>query len=309
MLEDLDIVTAGIPTSDGCPLLNRIKAFIVQEATAPTVEHVFRDRNGNPLDLTPPLHVSETMPPASESLAPFNTDTVEAYAREFLGVGDSDACYKWKMDGTVFNAAAGTVRFKLNPALCQQSGLYRLSIGFIRDSRLQVVNNTLLSIEPSLFGGRGNGLKSHRTGCPTIQEIRMQLWDTSAADNPLLENVEFSDDQIATAIAKPIDVFNSHVPPINQIFNTSNFPWRSNWIDAIKGYLFSFAGDFYRRNRFGGSGGGLEIDDRNKEQEYMRASKMYLEQWEQFVTAKKIQLNMAACVGGLSSDYSGPYEW
>ncbi len=43
---------AGIPNVDGCEVLTRLKAFVVDQGVSTTLEHVFRDSNGNPVNLS-----------------------------------------------------------------------------------------------------------------------------------------------------------------------------------------------------------------------------------------------------------------
>lgn len=308
---DIDVIEAGIPVKDGCPVLTRINAFIVPEMTTPTLQHTIRSRDGSPIDLTDQTLLesaaSDASLPSTDSASSDGlTEWVQVLAREFTGVGASDASAVFAFTGELYDPTNGVIRASLPSDLTAQSGVYTLSFGYYRDSRLRLVNQGLLSVEPNLFGvlhPAGNNLAPHREGCPTIQELRMQMWDSSSAENVLLDDVEFNDEQILLALVKPIQVFNTSLPPLGNLYNTTNFPFRSQWIDATIGYLYQFAAAFYRRNRLQGAASGVNVDDLNKEDVYMRISQKHQQEWKDFVLQKKVEINMQRCVGQLGSTY------
>lgn len=314
----MEIVTAGIPDNDGCPILTRIKAFIVYEGTIPTLEHVFRDRNGKPVNLAcdDVVQVSESASESASASAsasasvsasqssetPFPAGEVILRVTEFIGGIRPPKRKLHSMAGTVVDAAAGVVRCSLNSDITRRAGIYQLSWGLHCDGQIKFVNEGLLSVERSLFG---DGVESpaHISGPPTINEIRMQMMDSSGAENLLLDDVEFDDETIALAITKPVMEFNEVPPPLCRQYTTQDFPWKSHWMDAIIGYLHQFAAAHYRRNRLGTQAGGVTVDDKNKETEYLRAAAMYLSRWRDFLVNKKVEINMKAAVGSVGSTY------
>jgi hypothetical protein len=135
----------------------------------------------------------------------------------------------------------------------------------------------------------------------------MQIRDSDPGENPLLRDVEFSDDQIVQAMIRPIQFFNEAPPPLSRRFDSRNFPWKTAWLDAAAGYLYQYAAAYYRRNRLAVVGGGKTLDALNREAEYLRMSKEHLDRWQFFVTQKKMEINMRACIGVVGSDYG--LEW
>ena len=193
---------------------------------------------------------------------------------------------------------------RLDDRVTYQAGLYRLSWAIRKDGIIRRTFNSLLSVEPSLFGVGGTPRNGPRSpGCPTIKEIRAQIMDSGGAENTLLQDVEFSDDQILQAVLKPIQYFNEQPPYIGRLFGTHDFPYRSHWIDASIGYLHQFAAAHYRRNVLRPAAGGMQINDKDKETEYLRAAELYLNQWREFVQMIKLQLNSLSCVGSFGSGY------
>jgi hypothetical protein len=303
MPDAIDIVTAGLPEIDDCPVLTRIKAFVVQEGIRATLQHVMRDRQGRVLDLTPvdTEEVSEESEESASASTTTSVDTVKMRVKEFVGDIDGNQVVTHEVSGTIADAATGIVQARLPTLIVSRAGLYQLSWGFYRDSVLKIVNDGLLSVERSLYGNITEA-PAHN-GPPTISEIRMQMMDSSPAENLLLDDVEFNDEQIALAITKPIMDFNESLPPLNTLFNTLNFPWRSHWLDATIAYLYRFAAAGYRRNRLATRAGGVDVDDKNKEAEYLRMSQLMLEEWKKFVLMRKTQLNGRAFTGAVGSPY------
>lgn len=293
-----DIVTAGIPEKDGCPIMTRIKAFIVDEGHCPTLEHVLRNRQGAALN----LGIAEVSESGSESASESSAEqTIKLRVKEMIGTA-SGASKVHEIDGTLVDAENGVIRAPLNEEIVSRAGIYQLSWAYLEDGVIKQINDGLLSVERSLFGNLSESPK-HITGPPTINEIRMNIMDSSGAENLLLDDVEFGDEQIALAVIKPIDHFNEVNPPLRTRYTTHTFVWKKHWLDAIAGYLMQFAAHNYRRNRLGVNAGGVSIDDQNKEREYLTASTMLLEEWKEFVKLKKYELNMAEAVGIIGSAY------
>lgn len=292
-MDELDVITAGIPLNrDNCPVMTRVKAFMGQEGVYSILEHTFRMRDGRPADLSVITTVSDSVSAPSE-------DTVLIHIKE---VDNRSNRHPVIIEGDITNAAEGTVRMKLTRAVAGQAGLYQISWGFVRNGEIILVNNTLLSIERNLFGP-GNGVKPHQPGPPTIGEIRARLWDSGPGDNLLLDDVEFSDDQILSAILWPVQDWNEKPPPVGT-YNTFNFPFRSAWIDAAIGQLYLYGAAFYRRNKLNGSAGGVNLNELDRDGAYMEAYKLHLTNWNEFRDRKKLEANMALCTGTLGSSYS-----
>ena len=291
-----DVVQAGIPAKDGCPILTRIKAFLVYEGHCATLETTLRDRQGRPVNLAEVV-VSES---ESVSTSQHVAGDIVVRIKEMVGCA-SGPSKVYELTGELTDDVNGTVRVPLTTDIVNRAGIYQLNWAFMENGRPVLINEGLLSVERSLFGGLDS--PKHVTGPPTINELRMHIMDSSGAENLLLDDVEFGDEQIAMALIKPIEYFNEINPPILQRYTTHNFPWRSHWLDAATGYLMQFAAHNYRRNRLAINSGGTNIDDQNKEKEYLVASKLMLDQWKDFAAMKKLALNMQACTGSIGSAY------
>lgn len=298
-MRDLDVITPGVDTRDGCPILRRVQAFISAEGVAATLKWTFVDGDGDPVNLDNSFSEVSDSSAASEAAA---EQVILVKFREFLGTSTAaDECTS--VIGTIVDAVSGVVTAQIPENIYAQCGLYEVGWGFVLENQLKYVQMTALSVERSLFGfSTFNRVRTE--GPPTLNEIRMHMMD-NPGDNPLLMgDVEFTSSQILQAIGHPIEYFNGTNPPITQKFDTRNFPWRFAWFDAIKGQLFGFAADWYRRNRLQITGGGKSLDPLNREKEYLQAAQLYEERWREFTLKKKVERNLAACVSEIDSDYS-----
>lgn len=136
----------------------------------------------------------------------------------------------------------------------------------------------------------------------TIAEVRFALRDYPEANN-LLNDVEFSDNEIAYCITKPIDKWNTMLPDVGR-YDVHNFPWHDMHLNATIGELLKIAAYHYMRNQLPYSSGGLSIDDKNKGPAYMQMAQQELAKFEQFCMERKFEANV---MGGFIW-LPGPYD-
>ncbi len=282
----IDVITADAPAVDGCPVLKRIKAFVVDQGVLATLEHVFHSR-------TPPVAVDLT-----------DYGDVLLRVKDVLGVGSNSTCNPiWEIDATKTEDESGTVRAVLPEALVGKSGIYQLSWGLKNTSGdLVAVNDGLLSIERGLFALDDNTLYED-LGPPTLNEIRVSYMDSDAAENLLLDRIEFSDAQVIQAIQAPVQLWNETPPPLRPTYTTRTFPYRYHWLHAIHGHLLRSAAHNYRRNQHKYVAGGGTEDDQNKEGEYTRAGEFLLKEYKDWMRLKKYSINLSLVVGRVESPY------
>jgi hypothetical protein len=298
----MQVITAGIPEMDACPILTRIKAFIIDQGVVVTLRHTMRDRQGNPLDLEPYLDNPSS---TSESEIEGVGGTVVLLVRDWLGTGIQATGPRAlrELEGRPVDPGAGTIEADLTARIVEASGIYELTWG-IKDADGNYVasNSGILSVERNLLTARA--LHGKNPGPPTINEIRMWMMDSSPSENTLLDQVEFSDEQICLALTKPIQQWNESPPPLRPAQTTRTFPFRGAWASAALGELYIMAAAHYRRNALGGSAGGLQINDKGKEKEYMAEGLRLREEYTAWMLNKKVSINMTLFSGGNSSTYS-----
>ena len=158
----------------------------------------------------------------------------------------------------------------------------------------QYYSNTFyLTIDPGLFTGE-------LFGPPTIAEVRLSLRDSGPAESLLLNNLAFSDEEIAMAIARPVQLWNELPPNLRKYrYNTTTFPFRYHWLEAIAGTLFLLAAEYNRRNNLTYSAANVSVNDLDKEPQYEAAGQRRLQMFREFVRAKKSELNLNQLYGGI----------
>lgn len=175
------------------------------------------------------------------------------------------------------------VNFDTNDLL---PGIYFMSIGMKENStnKILVDNEVFLYLERSLRSPA-------TTNFPSVDDIRLALRDSDPLENELLEWYDFSLSDICMALLRTIHQINAIPPPIQPFFTTSKEIEFDMWVDGATLFLFDMATEHYRRNRLPYNAGGLALDDKAKEENYLRAWKIKFDLWYRKVSARKIWYN------------------
>ena len=192
-------------------------------------------------------------------------------------------------------ASDGKVTIEFVPDDLPYAGIWWAGLqGFDADDNLIAQYPAWLAVEKGLT-------QQFRTNSPiTLSEIRMALRDTCPDFNTLLLDLEFSDTEIAFAITRPIEEWNE-TPPDVRIYTPATFPFREAWRKATCGYLLQTAAYHYARNNLNYSAGGVSVNDKQKETEYMQMGENLLAKWKEFLMRQKVQMNAEACYGSVLS--------
>ena len=124
----------------------------------------------------------------------------------------------------------------------------------------------------------------------TTSEIRFALRDYPEL-NSLLNDVEFSDNEIAYCITKPVHIWNSMLPDVGQ-YDLNTFPWREAHLNATIGELLKISAHNYLRNQLPYSSGGLSVDDKNKGPAYMQLAEQEAAKFKMFCAERKFEANV-----------------
>ncbi len=303
-MDDLNVVRAGVPAIFGCPVLTRVQAFVVSQGSHVMLEHQFRDaRTGATIDISPIVGGPE---PADSISVPSGKGYVKMRAKDPLGIGlDSRNNPFFELKCGLIDPVNGLVRSESLPTkMVEHAGIFELAFGvFDEKDDLILANKGILSVERSLFPKKVHHALGHAQPL-TLQELRMSIMDSSPAENPRLDDVEFGDEQILYAVCKPIMYWNETPPPI-QKFTTRSFPFRYHWEKGTQSELYRLAANFYRRNNQKLSAGGMVADDLNREREYLAEAQRLWKEYADWVLTEKIALNAKLMVGSVGSVYRG----
>lgn len=307
MPEDLTLIRPGIPEIDDCKILTRIPAFIGQQGVVSTLETVMRGRNGNPLDLSAWLAgaVSESASLSTSVALP--AGTVKLRVKEWVACGMNEQDRIWEVYGDAVDPEHGVVRATLNSKIVEHAGIYELNWAVVNNQgRPVVVTKGIMSVEKTLFPLYERTVWDN-LGPPTIQEVRMRLMDSSASENLLLDDVEFSDEQILYAMTTPIQTWNETPPPLRPLMTSRTFPYRAAWMSGTLAQLLLMAANNYRRNTFRTAAGATS--DKDKEREYLAEGNRLWQEYMTWVLNKKVEINLKSFYSYSRSPYVSSSGW
>jgi hypothetical protein len=124
----------------------------------------------------------------------------------------------------------------------------------------------------------------------TENDIRFWLRDNEPELNTLLDDFEFTPEEIRQALTYAQDYWNETPPYIGNM-DYDRTPFRFHLMQGTVGNLLFIAANRYRRNHLQYQAGGLVIDDNNKAQEYDAAGTRLWEQYKQWVRMNKRSIN------------------
>lgn len=291
----------------GCPVIQKLQAHEVKQGQDARLLWTIKDPDGNPFDLT------EIQESCGLSEADGTHDALTASCgvnlrlRELSGV-DPSTNPVVTVPVEVVDAEAGLVRAEALPdSIMREPGVFMTEWGVMSPEQKLLFSNTSLTFVNRGLFGQNDTLNGYDCGPPTIQEIRVSIRDNDPADNLLLDDLEFDATEIAQAVIRPIQFWNEIPPPIRPLMTTKTFPFKEMWLLGIQSVLFDIAASHYRRAALPYSAGGVSVDDKNKEKEYLQISRLLRAQFEDLVKAKKIEINTRLMVGMLGSGYGGRF--
>jgi hypothetical protein len=148
---------------------------------------------------------------------------------------------------------------------------------------------TFLEVEPQ-YGNR------NRYYPLMIEAVRNKLKDRSPDDNSFLDDLEFSDSEIANAIFDAVEYWNTTTPNVN-VYSPTTFPFTEIWMYGTLYELYRTAYMNLTRNRLSTNAGGMTYDDKQRADAYAKLSEMYEQEFKKGVAAKKREINCNAWIG------------
>ena len=219
---------------------------------------------------------------------PANYSKAVMVVREYKGDNKS----LFKTEGTF--TEDGTVLFPIPPKC--KPGIWSASmLLYDNDDNVTVDQPLWFELKPSA-GFRMSG-KIPPIGISDIREI---LWDRFPSDNFLLDVVEFSDHQVASAAQWVVDKWNE-TPPAVGTYTIVTFPWRHHHALGAASRLLKTASINQARNTLQYQAGGVGVQDKGKQGEYMQLSNALEQEFLQWLDSKKVQINSSLAWGSLNS--------
>lgn len=221
---------------------------------------------------------------AGESAAPVKLDAV--WKVRFL-YKSSPASNRIRVnkDCAIIEPLAGKIRLQLGPKEMEFPGMWWAAIQLL-DS-----DEVLLEQFPCwiMIQQRLDTKSKHKQA--TVADVRAFLYDRCPEDNRLLGAVQFTDDQIMTAMEYAVDEWNA-TPPSVAYFTTVSFPWKTQWIKGTAAYLLKSATFNQIRNNATYQTGTTTVNDSDKGPAYQQLGEALYKEWKDWVWAKKREINI-----------------
>lgn len=125
----------------------------------------------------------------------------------------------------------------------------------------------------------------------TDVDVRIWLRDNDPEANLLLDDFEFTSEEIRSAMTLTVDFWNDQ-PPYLRNLDYTRFPWRSRLLCGTAANLLFMAAHRFRRNALQYNAGGMSIADQEKYNQYDGAGARLWEEWKQWVAINKRALNI-----------------
>jgi hypothetical protein len=266
--------------------LRDVQNLTLDQKTEGELEFILHDpRTGTPIDLTSY---------ASSSSSPTAFTGVKLTLKEM-----PEDCQQWAtQDLDVVDATAGTLSLTYDENFTRRAGIFTAQVELWDGGIMRRVIPYFVTMNPNLLGDpqdRGLAL--------SVAEIRMTIRDTDPQQNTLLEDFDFSDQEIALAVRRCVDYWNE-VPPDVAFFKATNFPWRYHLSLGAAAVLHQMAANQKMRNDLPYQAGGLTVQDTIKFQQYLDFYKNYWGQWAEWVKRRKYAINVNGAYMSLNSGYA-----
>lgn len=218
--------------------------------------------------------------------------SVKIIAREYW----TDNLIAFEFNADEVDAEKGKFSARIETSSSDKPGIYVMQVGlYASDGTLVLINTGYLEIEASLEN-------LQNTKAVSIPMMRRLIRDASPRGNRVIEECEFTYEEIMDALLMAVEDFNFHPPLISAKFSLREFPWPM----FLMGYgavsnLLRTAAVWYARNDLKVQAAGVGINDMGKAETYMALSDKYKAEWERFIITVKRQMNVSSGWGRVKS--------
>lgn len=135
-------------------------------------------------------------------------------------------------------------------------------------------------------------------GYLTDMDVRLFLRDKDPELNYLLDDYEFTPEELRTAMTLAVDKWNESPPVLTtHMYTTLNFPFRYNLLLGTCANLMYMAAMRYRRNSLTYNIPGGQVADQEKYQQYDAAGQRLSQEYTEWVAKMKRAINIECGFG------------
>jgi hypothetical protein len=125
----------------------------------------------------------------------------------------------------------------------------------------------------------------------TELDIRIWMRDSNPEANLLLQDYEFTPEEIRTCMTLAVDKYNE-TPPELRGYEIHTFPWRGELLRGTVANLLFSAAMRFRRNELQASIPGGAVNDQGKYKQYDEAGDRMWKEYTRWIVLKKRSINM-----------------
>jgi len=130
----------------------------------------------------------------------------------------------------------------------------------------------------------------------TDLDLRIWLRDSNPAANKLLDNLEFSAEELRTAQTLTVDAWNER-PPYIRAYQYTEFPYRFALLKGTAANLLFIAANLYRRNKLVYNIPGGSVEDQSKAPDYDTMGQRLWDEYIKWVDLAKRSINISEGFG------------
>lgn len=270
--------------------LRDVPSVEVDQCTAGEVAFQLVDpRTGQPIDLTQYGITNST----SSSSGAFTG------VRVVLKELPSSNIPWWQRDDIeIVTASDGQIKIPYDAQNTRRGGVFTAEAQIWQDGTMRRIFPFFFNINPSL-----TGQPSDSNYVLSVAEIRMTLRDSDPYQNSLLDELEYSQEEILLSIRRCVQYWNEIPPPVGT-YTPSNFPYPYHLSLGVASVLYSMAVHSKLRNNLDYSAGGVTVQDTLKWTQYREMQDRLWNEWASWVKAKKYQKNIEGGFMALGSGYA-----
>jgi hypothetical protein len=180
----------------------------------------------------------------------------------------------FRIDGTVADDAAGEISFSPLATDIPSAGIGAGEITIRRSGAVLRRFRCYAEVEIALEDYDQRNLNPL-----TVAEVRAATRDRSLEDNPLLQRVEFTDSEVMWSVIRAVERFNEY-GDTSQSYTVCAFPYRTLLMEGALGELFGIAALNLTRNRMTVQSAGVQMDDSQRVDVYLKLSELYRERFQ-----------------------------
>ena len=280
----------------GYSTLRDVPEVTIDQCATGEARLTLRWPNGQPIDLTQYGIYNSSSLSSSSPMA----DGVLINVKEM-----PNSSRLWAQEeATIIDAVNGVVSFEYDPtAMTRRAGIFTADAQIFENGLMRKLYPFFLIVNPAMTGASGDSNQML-----SIAEIRMTMRDTDPESNFLLDELDFTTNEIALMIRRAVDYWNEVPPPLS-VYTSSNFPWRYHLSRGVVGLLHQMAAMYKMRNNLDYSAGGVTVADTIKWQQYENIGTRMWDEYRKWVRDKKYEINIQGGYMTLGSGYDRTYYY